>query len=92
MAALTTLLLSVISASHINQQSASSVAEHANQATTQQIENRLMELGRYFNADDEPIVLSQSHNHARLVLTRKNKFWVEEKPESEGFLQIEVLA
>lgn len=32
-----------------------------------------MELGRYFNSKDEPIVLSQTHNHARLVLSNKSK-------------------
>ena len=33
----------------------------------------LMELGRYFNSKDEPIVLSQVHNHARLVLSNKQQ-------------------
>jgi len=32
-----------------------------------------MELGRYFNSKDEPIVLSQSHNHARIVLHRQRR-------------------
>ena len=33
----------------------------------------MAELGRFFNAKDEPIVLSQTHNHARLVLTRASR-------------------
>jgi hypothetical protein len=33
----------------------------------------MMELGRYFNSRDEPIVLSQTHNHARLVLSNKSR-------------------
>jgi len=36
-------------------------------------ESAMMELGRYFGSNDEPIVLSQSHNHARVVLNRRNK-------------------
>lgn len=32
-----------------------------------------MELGRYFNSKDEPILLSKDHNHARLVLTQRRK-------------------
>jgi len=32
-----------------------------------------MELGRYFNAKGEPIILSKDHNHARLVLTPGKK-------------------
>ena len=34
-------------------------------------QSSLMELGRYFNSKDEPIVLAQTHNHARLVLSNK---------------------
>jgi hypothetical protein len=37
------------------------------------VESSMMELGRYFNNKDEPIVLAQSHNHARLVLSNKSK-------------------
>jgi hypothetical protein len=33
----------------------------------------MAELGRYFNARDEPIILSQSHNHARVVLKKAKK-------------------
>lgn len=36
-------------------------------------ESALMELGRFFNSKDEPIVLSQEQNHARLVLTRSSR-------------------
>ena len=37
------------------------------------IESSLMELGRYFNSKDEPIDLSQSNNHARIVLNRRSR-------------------
>ena len=45
---------------------------------SQRVENRhqevsVMELGRYFNSKDEPIVLSKDHSHARLVLTRGSR-------------------
>jgi hypothetical protein len=33
----------------------------------------MMELGRYFNSKDEPIVLSKTNNHARLVLQRRSR-------------------
>ena len=36
-------------------------------------ERSTMELGRYFNSKGEPILLSQDHSHARLVLTRRSK-------------------
>jgi hypothetical protein len=36
------------------------------------VESSMMELGRFFNSKDEPIVLSQTHNHARLVLSNKS--------------------
>jgi hypothetical protein len=32
------------------------------------MESSMMELGRYFNSKDEPIVLAKTNNHARLVL------------------------
>ena len=36
-------------------------------------ESSEMELGRYFNAKDEPIVLSRTKKHARLALTRRKR-------------------
>ena len=36
-------------------------------------ETAMMELGRFFNSKDEPIVLSQAQNHARVVLTRRSR-------------------
>jgi hypothetical protein len=36
-------------------------------------ENSEMELGRYFNAKEEPIVLSRSKKHMRLALTRRKR-------------------
>lgn len=41
----------------------------------------MMELGRFFNSKGEPIVLSQTHNHARLVLTRGSRHAPEDKVE-----------
>ena len=38
-----------------------------------QVDLSEMELGRYFNSRDEPIVLSQSKSHARLVLRKHVK-------------------
>ncbi len=32
-----------------------------------------MELGRYFNSNDQPIVLAQTGNHARLRLANKKR-------------------
>jgi len=40
-----------------------------------------MELGRFFNSKDEPIVLAQTHNHARLVLTRGSRHGPESRVE-----------
>lgn len=37
------------------------------------MESSMMELGRYFNSKDEPIVLSKTNNHARLVLQRRSR-------------------
>jgi len=36
-------------------------------------ESSEMELGRYFNAKEEPIVLSRSKKHTRLTLTRRRR-------------------
>lgn len=37
------------------------------------MESSMMELGRYFNSKDEPIVLAKTNNHARLVLQRRSR-------------------
>ena len=46
-------------------------------------ESAMMELGRFFNSKDEPIVLSQEQNHARLVLTRRSRHKREDEEESD---------
>ena len=49
-----------------------------------------MELGRYFNSKDEPIVLTNNRQHARLTLTRGKKNLYKNEPTSEQFLQLEL--
>jgi len=51
-----------------------------------------MELGRYFNAKDEPIVLARSKKHARIALTRQKRR--SSRPQNsnhndKNFLQLE---
>ena len=49
-----------------------------------------MELGRYFNAKDEPIVLARSKKHARVALTRrKRQRSSNNKYHDNNFLQLE---
>ena len=45
-----------------------------------------MELGRYFNAKDEPIVLSRSKKHGRVTLTRRSKSRVASNHEFDNLL------
>jgi len=61
------------------------------------LEQTLSELGRFFNSKDQPIVLSQSHNHARLVLKRQRRhdlsrdegpFTLKNEEDPEDFLQL----
>ena len=51
-----------------------------------------MELGRYFNAKEEPIVLSRSKKHMRLALTRRKRSGNDNKSpflNDKSLLQIE---